>query len=57
MKEKDELILRADAEQILAKHFDIINGDMRRCTSVASLELARMILKGCETVATLDDLQ
>lgn len=47
-----ELIRRADAIRILAKHFDIVNGNATRQTSVSSLELARMILDQCETVRT-----
>lgn len=50
----NELIRRSDAELILAKHFDILNGDMRQQTSVASLILARSILSECETITTLN---
>lgn len=52
----DELIMRSDAVRILAKHFDVVNGDMRRTISVSSLELAEMILSGCVTVARARDL-
>lgn len=54
-KSNNELIRRSDAELMLAKHFDILNGDMRQNASVASLILARSILSECETVETLKE--
>ena len=54
-KSNNELIRRSDAELILAKHFDILNGDMRKQASIASLILARSILSECETIATLNE--